>query len=364
MESFPPQAQANNQVDDNVVVEDMEFEASNFITPNRTRNPSRRQFTPGFKADIVRRIETGESIKKVAVEQKLDISSIYRWIENKRALFLNEAQVSPRLVVNSKGAKYPQIDSELFNFVVDHRNRKLGVTTRMIQFKALELAHKYIEDEEERKKFKASTYYITSFMRRHDFSYRKATHVSQYKIRDFNSVRNSLVNYLARLRKFLSQFPHLEYILQCDETPVYFDMLNPKTIEFKGSKSVDLLTTGQTKTRFTVLLTIAAHGLVLKGYVVFRGLKNVPNCRIPDNITVNVNESGTMNKQLMLDYLRRVVDPYMREMSLGYGQNGALVMDAFRAHFVEEVVDYMEEINIKGFSILAGHTSEAIGCCH
>ena len=54
----------------------------------------------------------------------------------------------------------------------------------------------------------------------------------------------------------------------------------------------------------------------------------------------------------------------MREMSLGYGQNGALVMDAFRAHFVEEVVDYMEEINIKGFSILAGHTSEAIGCCH
>ena len=45
-------------------------------------------------------------------------------------------------------------------------------------------------------------------------------------------------------------------------------------------------------------------------------------------------------------------------MSLGYVRNGALVMDAFRAHFVEEVVDYMEKINIKGFSILAGHTSE------
>jgi hypothetical protein len=339
MEIYPPQAQANNHDGD------MEFEASDFITPNRTRTP-RRQFTPGFKADIIRRIEKGESVKNVAVELKLDISNIYRWIEKKRALFQNEVQVSPRLMVNSKGAKYPQIDSELFDFVVDHRNRKLGVTTRMVNIKALELAQTYIEDEEERKKFKASTTYITNFMRRHEFSYRKATHVSQYKIRDFNSVKNSLVNYLARLRKFLSEFPHLEYILQCDETPVYFDMLNPRTIEFKGSKSVDLITTGQTKTRFTVLLTIAAHGLVLKGYVVFRGLKNVPNCRIPDNITVSVSDSGSMNKHLMLDYLRRVVDPYMREMSLGYGRNGALVMDAFIAYFVEEVVDYMEEIII------------------
>jgi hypothetical protein len=49
MESYPPQAQANNQVDD----EDMEFEASSFITPNRTRKPTRKQFTPGFKADII-----------------------------------------------------------------------------------------------------------------------------------------------------------------------------------------------------------------------------------------------------------------------------------------------------------------------
>jgi hypothetical protein len=66
MESYPPQAQANYQVDDG----DMEFEASNFITPNRTRKPTRKKFTPGFKADIVRRIENGESVRIVAVEQK------------------------------------------------------------------------------------------------------------------------------------------------------------------------------------------------------------------------------------------------------------------------------------------------------
>jgi transposase-like protein len=332
----------------------MDYAEHSYSTPNRT--PARKQYTPGFKADIVRRIEKGDSVCNVAREMNLNACIIYRWIENKKASFQNESQVSPRIVVNAKGAKYPQIDSELFDFVRDCRHSKLPVSTVMVQRKALELAETHISDVEERKKFKASTTYIGNFMRRNYFSYRKATHVSQYKIENWCGVKTSLINYLARLRKFLSQFPCISDVLQCDETPVYFDMANPRTIEFKGTKTVDLLTTGHTKTRFTCLLTLAAHGQVLECYVVFRGLKNVPNCHIPENIIVNVNESGTMNRHLMLDYMRRVVYRYLG------GRNGGLIMDSFRAHFVEEVVDYMDQINVKGFAILAGHTDKAQPC--
>ena len=79
---------------------------------------------------------------------------------------------------------------------------------------------------------------------------------------------------MTRLRSFIAKFP-LELILQCDETPAYFDMLNSKTIEFVGAKSVDLITTGHDKTRFTVLLTIAASGLCLNANFVFRGAKKM-----------------------------------------------------------------------------------------
>ena len=42
-----------------------------------------------------------------------------------------------------------------------------------------------------------------------------------------------------------------------------------------------------------------------------------------------------MNRQLMLDYMRRVVYKYLG------GSNGDFVMDSFWANFVEEFVDYV-----------------------
>ena len=130
-------------------------------------------------------------------------------------------------------------------------------------------------------------------------------------------------------------------------------MVNDKTLDFIGTKTIDLITTGHEKTRFTVLLTIAADGFCLPAYVVFRGLKKDPKCPIPDNIIVNVNESGTMDRRLMVDYLRQVVFRYL------YGRPGGLVMDSFRAHFVDEVVEYMTDINVKAMSIKPGYTAES-----
>ena len=59
-----------------------------------------------------------------------------------------------------------------------------------------------------------------------------------------------------------------------------------------------------------------------------------------------------MNRQLMLDYMRRVVYKYLG------GSNGDFVMDSFWANFVEEFVDYVQEINVEGFAILEGHTDK------
>ena len=114
-----------------------------------------------------------------------------------------------------------------------------------------------------------------------------------------------------------------------------------------------LVTTGHDKTRFTVLLTISADGFVLNAYVVFRGLKKIPKCDIPGNIVINVNESGSMDRYLMVDYLRQIFKPFLN------GRNGGLVMDSLRAHFVDEVVQYMAEISVKGFAIPGGFTSVA-----
>ena len=218
--------------------------------------------------------------------------------------------------------------------------------------KAIELKESCIEDKKERDNFVASKTFIKNFMRRNNLSYRKRTHVSQHKKIDISAQCMALVSYLKRLRFFLAEFPLLDLILNCDETPCWFDMVGKMTIDVKGTRSIDLITTGHDKTRFTVLLTIAANGYCLPAYVVFRGLKKVPNCAVPENVIVNVNESGSMDRRLMVDYLRQVVFRYLQ------GRSGALVMDSFRAHFVDEVVEYMEDINLKAKAITPGYTSD------
>ena len=118
-------------------------------------------------------------------------------------MFVSEAQSSPRLFVNPKGAKYPLLESKLLGFVRDARSEKLGVTTRMLRKLALELAPCcIIPDREESNKFKPSLSWVGKFIKRNNLSYRKSTHVSQQKKRDPKIVSQTLVNYLARLRKF------------------------------------------------------------------------------------------------------------------------------------------------------------------
>ncbi len=288
----------------------------------------------------------------IARNEEIHPSNIFRWVENREALFLNVAQSTPR-IANRSGARYPLLESELLKFVEAQRKLKLGVTKKMIMRKAIDIAPSFIHSELERNKFKASKSWAKKFMVRSGLTYRKATHVAQQKKRDLSHEQNEMVDYLRRLRRFLSEFPSLNVILQCDETPVYFDMVNPKTLDFIGSKTIDLITTGHEKTRFTVLLTIAADGFCLPAYVVFKGFKKVPKCPVPDNVIVNVNESGTMDRRLMIDYLRQVVFRYL------YGRSGGLVMDSFRAHFVEEVVEYMTDINLKAMAIRPGYTAES-----
>jgi hypothetical protein len=88
-----------------------------------------------------------------------------------------------------------------------------------------------------------------------------------------------------------------------DETPFYYDHLQKRTIDFVGNNSITTLNTGADKSRFTVVVTIAANGESLKYYVILRGLKNVPAVfrQYPNpfpNVVVAVSQSGTMDENL------------------------------------------------------------------
>jgi hypothetical protein len=82
------------------------------------------------------------------------------------------------------------------------------------------------------------------------------------------------------------------------------------------------------KSRFTVVLSISGDGDLLKALVIFRGLKKVPKCAIPDNVAVVVNMSGTMDS-----------------------------FYSFKAHQTDEVLENFDEIQVESLTIPGGFTS-------
>ena len=142
----------------------------------------------------------------------------------------------------------------------------------------------------------------------------------------------------------LTQNLNATHIFNMDETPVYIDMVSNCTLDFKGNKNVDGVTTGHEKCRFTVALTISAAGNFLKTYVIFKGLKNVPKCNVPPSMVINVSKGGSMKEELMLDYCRRVL---RARGSFLCTEESMLMLDTHASHTNDSVKKELHSLNIK-----------------
>lgn len=73
------------------------------------------------------------------------------------------------------------------------------------------------------------------------------------------------------------------------------------TVEEVGTKSIQIKTTGNEKTRFTTMLAITADGRKLPPYIVFRR-KTLPKDTFPPGIHVRAHESGSFNEDITRDW--------------------------------------------------------------
>jgi hypothetical protein len=191
---------------------------------------------------------------------------------------------------------------------------------------------------------------ILKFLDRHDLSTRSATHKAQENNKTKEHKAQIVGNYLKQLDGMISKFEP-QYIIQMDETPTYIDMITSRTIDTVGKKSIEVSHTGQLKSRFTSVITIAANGYRLPTYLVLRKLKKPPSNLVTNtNISIHVSDSGFMDSFLMEDYIDRVIVPYI-------GNNECLlVLDDYAAHKTASVIAHMKSKNITPFLIPGGLT--------
>lgn len=112
-----------------------------------------------------------------------------------------------------------------------------------------------------------------------------------------------------------------------DQTPMTFDILSDSTIHPVGSSSVNILTTGHEKSRFTIMLCCMADGTKLLPYVVFNR-KNLPkNLKFPSGIIARAQAKGWMDDDLCKDWVDRVWGN--RPGGMVKNETSSLVLDAF-----------------------------------
>ena len=154
------------------------------------------------------------------------------------------------------------------------RQRDLHIPVSRDAIKQYALTHFGSTDQQ----FKASNGWLDSFFNRHNMSLRSRTSMSQKLPSDLEEKIASFSQFVRKLR-VENDFEDM-YIINMDETPVFFDLVPSKTIDTKGSKSVIVRTSNSDKRHVTVVLAIAADGAVLKTFVIFKGKRQLKDIRV------------------------------------------------------------------------------------
>ena len=137
-----------------------------------------------------------------------------------------------------------------------------------------------------------------------------------------------------------------------DKTPCWLDMPGETTVEHVGARSVPLRTTGNEKSRFTVVLAAMADGWKLKPLVVLKGVRPIAELARISGVVVAYSRNGWMNEQLTKDWVMRV------SSSFSFGKR-ILVWDAYKCHIMDSVKSIIKHhTNSEVIIIPAGLTKQ------
>ncbi|KAH1185488.1 hypothetical protein KIL84_018237 [Mauremys mutica] len=221
-------------------------------------------------------------------------------------------------------AKWPKLEEQAKEFVLNHRKAGIALSTKMIIIQAVKISKELqIQD------FKGTASWCQRFMKRHELRMRTRTRISQRMPDDYEEKIINFHNFIIKQRK--RQNFEIGQIGNMDEVPLTFDVPSNKTVEAKGAKTVTIKTSGHEKNHYTVVLAVTADGNKLPPLVIFKR-KTFPKEKIPSGIQVHVHPKGWMDKEGMRLWIRNV---WEKRPGALLKKPSLLVLDSFRSHLTE-----------------------------
>ena len=132
----------------------------------------------------------------------------------------------------------------------------------------------------------------------------------------------------------------LPLIDNMDETPVFFDMVQEKSLVQKGQKLVTIRTSASEKRHVTIALTVAVDVFILPPMIIFRDKTNqtIKDVEAPEGFDIVTPEKGWMDESLMFIWFDQVWKLYAEKKQKELDFNRSLmVYDTFKAHTADEM---------------------------
>lgn len=181
----------------------------------------------------------------------IDRRTIGRWAGQEDKIRVHGGKAKRIKLPRETTARYPQLEQQFIEWIMEiriNKKRPLNIKDLRDHAKAIVSA-----DPEPNKydNFVVSNSWVRNFMRRNSLCFRMVTHKAQENNKSRKEQTREVVDFLFRVNQEISNFePRL--ILQMDETPTYIDMLASRTIDFSGSRTINICHTSSTSTMSTI----------------------------------------------------------------------------------------------------------------
>ena len=226
----------------------------------------RKSYTNKQKLAILNEVEKGiaegQTLRSLARSFGLQPKQLREW-KTKKTTLANARSGAKSIHTGHKSILH-EFEEDLLRWFFELREQGMGISVRMMILKASELKADY-----RRRSARAKDQSMRRFLARHKIAIRAQTHESQ---RAPAEVRVEALDFVATIRPMLTtENRHHDYILNMDQTPIFFTMTPRTTLNTVGEKTINIRSSTNSTMRATVAVTVSASGKCLPPFLIFKG---------------------------------------------------------------------------------------------
>ncbi len=201
------------------------------------------------------------------------------------------------------------IKEPLLCYIFKMREQGVVINTWRVALRA-----SYLLPEFREQSFTTQCNAVKCWLVSHSMRYRMGTHTAQRTLAEVQSEAHNFMAYMCRTVLGSSRDRH--FIVNMDQTPVYFLMSAKRTLEVIGKKTIHIHMTTKDNKRATMAVMIAADETLLPSMVVFKGqpkgkITRTEFSSYPTTNRYRCQANAWMDEAVMVAWVDEVLAPYV-----------------------------------------------------